>query len=64
MPEHIVETRVGGLTVQLEGSASKPAASLWHSLFLDERTWGRVVPEPAANRRLVVVTSFGAGRRR
>jgi pimeloyl-ACP methyl ester carboxylesterase len=62
MSEHSVETRVGRLRVQLEGPASKPAALLWHSLFVDERTWVRVVPELAADRRLVVVTGPGHGR--
>jgi pimeloyl-ACP methyl ester carboxylesterase len=46
-----------------------PSAVLWHSLFVDERSWGRVENDLATQRRLVIITgpshgaSGDAGRR-
>ena len=48
-----ISTRVGPLTVQVTGSG--PPALLWHSLFVDSTTWGRLRPQLAAQRRLVLI---------
>lgn len=62
MSERQVQTRVGRLKVTLTGEGShRPAALLWHSLFVDERSWERVIPELSAERRLVSVTGPGHG---
>ena len=55
-----VETRLGPLAVRLLGDG--PSAVLWHSLFVDERSWGRVENDLATQRRLVIIT--GPGHRR
>lgn len=63
MLEHWVDTRVGRLRVCIEGKgSSQPTALLWHSLFVDERSWGPVVPELAQDRQLILVTGPGHGR--
>jgi pimeloyl-ACP methyl ester carboxylesterase len=54
-----VPTRVGGLAVRVIGDG--PPAVLWHSLFVDDRTWGRVEEELARDRRLVIITGPGHG---
>lgn len=38
-----------------------PPAVLWHSLFVDDRTWGRVEEELARDRRLLIITGPGHG---
>jgi len=55
-----VETAVGRLVVRVRGTG--PTAVLWHSLFVDERSWSRVENELAKQRRLVVITGPGHGR--
>ncbi len=57
---HDVETAVGRLAVWVRGNG--PTAVLWHSLFVDERSWSRVENELAKQRRLVVITGPGHGR--
>ncbi|HSO70662.1 MAG TPA: alpha/beta hydrolase [Arachnia sp.] len=62
MSERLVQTRVGSLKVTLIGErAHRPTALLWHSLFVDERSWERVTPSLTAARQLVVVTGPGHG---
>ncbi len=56
---HFVDTAVGRLKVTTAG-AGAPAV-LWHSLFADERSWGRVAAELAQDRRLVLITGPGHG---
>ncbi len=57
-----VETRVGRLAVDQAGSdAGSPAALLWQSLFMDERSWQRLLPLLPQDRRYVVVTGPGHG---
>jgi len=56
---HTVETKVGPLAVRVRGQG--PTAVLWHSLFVDERSWGRVEDELATQRRLVIITGPGHG---
>ena len=60
MSEHMIETRVGRLRVEVIGDRG-PTALLWHSLFVDERSWDRMLPRLVARRRLVVVTGPGHG---
>jgi len=57
--QQIVTTPVGRLAVRVRGEG--PTAVLWHSLFVDERSWERVEGEFAAVRRLVVITGPGHG---
>ena len=54
-----VDTQVGPLAVRVRGRG--PTAVLWHSLFVDERSWGRVENELAAQRRLVIINGPGHG---
>ena len=56
---HTVETQVGPLAVRVRGQGS--TAVLWHSLFVDDRSWGRVEKELATQRRLVIITGPGHG---
>ena len=56
---HVVETPVGRLAVRVIGQG-QPAV-LWHSLFVDDRSWDRLVPHLAANRQLVIITGPGHG---
>ena len=62
MSTHQVHSRVGRLKVTVVGEGvHQPTALLWHSLFVDERSWERVVPDLAQDRRLVLVTGPGHG---
>lgn len=56
----LVPTRLGSLGVRVEGSG--PVAVLWHSMFVDSRTWDRVLPVLSRLRTVVLVDgpSFGA----
>ena len=56
---HQVPTAVGRLAVRVRGDG--PPAVLWHSLFVDERSWLRVVEPLAQERRLVIITGPGHG---
>jgi pimeloyl-ACP methyl ester carboxylesterase len=57
--EVFVDTVVGRLKVTILG-AGAPAV-LWHSLFVDERSWERVAAELAQDRLLVLITGPGHG---
>ncbi len=62
MSELMVQTRVGRLKVSIAGAGDhRPTALLWHSLFVDERSWQRVVPELVEDRQLILVTGPGHG---
>jgi pimeloyl-ACP methyl ester carboxylesterase len=54
-----IPTRVGSLAVRVVGDG--PPAVLWHSLFVDERSWRRVEEGLGRDRRLVIVTGPGHG---
>jgi pimeloyl-ACP methyl ester carboxylesterase len=56
---HLIPTGVGPLAVRTRGAGSP--AVLWHSLFVDDRTWGRVEDDLASDRRLVIITGPGHG---
>jgi len=60
MVEQMIETLVGRLTVTVLGDRG-PTAVLWHSLFVDERSWRGMLPRLAKRRRLVVITGPGHG---
>lgn len=60
MEEHAIDTSVGSLVVRTTGSGAP--AVLWHSLFVDDRSWDRLVPDLAQDRRLVVICGPGHGR--
>ena len=57
--EHRIPTRVGTLAVRVIGEGSP--AVLWHSLFVDDRSWRRVEERLARDRRLVIITGPGHG---
>jgi pimeloyl-ACP methyl ester carboxylesterase len=54
-----VPTRLGSLAVRVRGEG--PTAVLWHSLFVDERSWRRVEEGLGRDRRLVIITGPGHG---
>jgi pimeloyl-ACP methyl ester carboxylesterase len=54
-----VRTRLGPLSVRVRGDG--PPAVLWHSLFVDERSWQRVEEALGRDRRLVIITGPGHG---
>jgi pimeloyl-ACP methyl ester carboxylesterase len=56
---HRIATRLGSLAVRVRGDG--PPAVLWHSLFVDERSWHRVEEALARERRLVLITGPGHG---
>ena len=59
-PAHLrVSTPVGSLAVRIRGEG--PTAVLWHSLFVDDRSWHRVERELACDRRLVIITGPSHG---
>jgi len=55
-----VRTGLGALDVRSEGTG--PVAVFWHSLFVDDRSWDRVAPTLAGQRRLIRITGPGHGR--
>lgn len=57
---HIIETTVGALAVRVVGDGPAVAV-LWPSLFMDGRSWERVLTALAQDRRLVVVDGPGHG---
>jgi pimeloyl-ACP methyl ester carboxylesterase len=59
METQLVPTPLGRLNVRQVGAG--PAALLWHSLWVDSRSWGPLVDALAAHRRLVVVDGPGYG---
>lgn len=55
-----VSTRLGRLHVGQAGSG--PPAVLWHSLWVDSRSWGPLIDELGAHRRVVTIDGPGYGR--
>src|ERR1700722_12318178 len=56
----LVPTSLGRLNVGQAGSG--PPALLWHSLWVDSRSWGSLVDSLGAQRRLVIIDGPGYGR--
>ena len=54
-----IDTAVGRLAVTTAGTGAP--AVLWHSLFVDERSWKRVAAELAQDRLLILITAPGHG---
>ena len=56
----LIETRVGRLGVRKTG-AGLPVI-LWHSMFVDSRTWDRVIPDLSRDHTVITIDgpSFGA----
>jgi pimeloyl-ACP methyl ester carboxylesterase len=54
-----VATRLGRLHVEVDGSG--PPAVLWHSLFVDSASWGRLRPQLAEIRSLILIDGPGHG---
>ena len=55
----MIPTAVGLLAVRSRGFG--PPAVLWHSLFVDDRSWDRVASRIDAARRLIFITGPGHG---
>jgi pimeloyl-ACP methyl ester carboxylesterase len=56
----LVSTRLGRLHVGQAGSG--PPAMLWHSLWVDSRSWGPLIDALGAHRRVVAIDGPGYGR--
>ena len=56
----LVSTRLGRLHVGQAGSG--PPAVLWHSLWVDSRSWGPLIDALGAHRRVVTIDGPGYGR--
>jgi pimeloyl-ACP methyl ester carboxylesterase len=56
----LVPTSLGRLNVEQAGSG--PPALLWHSLWVDSRSWGPLVDSLGAHRRVVTIDGPGYGR--
>jgi pimeloyl-ACP methyl ester carboxylesterase len=55
----MINTCLGPLAVRVRGDG--PVAVLWHSLFVDDRTWNRIEEDLARVRSLVIITGPGHG---
>jgi pimeloyl-ACP methyl ester carboxylesterase len=55
----MIDTKLGCLHVEIDGEG--PAAVLWHSLFVDSRSWSRLRELLRADRRLVLIDGPGHG---
>jgi len=60
MTAEMVDTRVGRLHVEVEGDG--PPAVLWHSLFVDSRSWGPLVGDLARLRTVYAIDGPSHGR--
>jgi len=56
---HDIDTPVGRLYIRLIDDG-QPAV-LWHSLFVDDRSWDRLIPHLADHRQLISITGPGHG---
>lgn len=57
--QHMIQTDVGTLAVRVLGDG--PTAVLWPSLFMDGRSWDRLMPTLTQDRRLVIIDGPGHG---
>jgi pimeloyl-ACP methyl ester carboxylesterase len=60
LTEHMIDTKLGCLHVEVDGEG--PAAVLWHSLFVDSRSWSRLRGLLREDRRLVLIDGPGHGK--
>ena len=56
----MIDTKLGRLHVEVDGEG--PAAVLWHSLFVDSRSWSRLRGLLREDRRLVLIDGPGHGK--
>jgi pimeloyl-ACP methyl ester carboxylesterase len=56
---HRIHTVVDSLDVSIIGSG--PPVLLWHSLFIDSRSWERLLPSLTPHRRLLLIDGPGHG---
>jgi pimeloyl-ACP methyl ester carboxylesterase len=54
-----VSTTLGDLHIRVVGDG--PPAVAWHSMFVDSRSWDRVVPDLARRRRLYLIDAPSSG---
>ena len=55
-----IETELGPLAARVIPGPS-PVAVLWHSMFTDSRSWGRVTGELSQKRTLVLIDGWSFG---
>ena len=60
LTEHMIDTKLGRLHVEVDGEG--PAAVLWHSLFVDSRSWSQLRGLIQEDRRLVLIDGPGHGK--
>jgi pimeloyl-ACP methyl ester carboxylesterase len=60
LTEHMIDTELGRLHVEVDGEG--PAAALWHSLFVDSRSWSRLRGLLREDRRLILIDGPGHGK--
>ena len=60
LTEHMIDTKLGRLHVEVDGEG--PPAVLWHSLFVDSRSWSRLRELLRQDRRLVLIDGPGHGK--
>ena len=60
LTEHMIDTKLGRLHVEVDGEG--PAAVLWHSLFVDSRSWSRLRGLLREDRRLVLIDAPDTGK--
>ena len=56
----MIDTKLARLHVEVDGEG--PAAVLWHSLFVDSRSWSRLHGLLREDRRLVLIDGPGHGK--
>ena len=56
---HTIKTCVGTLAVRVLGDG--PTVVLWPSLFMDERSWDRLIPALTQDHRLLIINGPGHG---
>ncbi len=58
--EHMIDTSLGRLHVEVDGQG--PPAVLWHSLFVDSRSWLPMARPLREDRRLILIDGPGHGK--
>jgi pimeloyl-ACP methyl ester carboxylesterase len=59
MAQHHIDTPVGRLAVRIHGRGQPTV--LWHSLFVDDRSWDRLASRLEDKRQMVIITGPGHG---
>jgi pimeloyl-ACP methyl ester carboxylesterase len=58
--QHAIDTTLGTLHVEISGNG--PEVILWHSLFLNNRQWDRVLPGFTEQQRVIAIEGPGHGQ--